>query len=206
MIYNGVKRTSLVLMRRTHIMNNTLYLNHASQLQSIAIILLIYSLCILLTAKTSTASAVHCIPSLPPHRFNPSVSPSSSSLTFCKEYSPATCCNSTHTNIIMKQLSPFFSFSLDELEEGYGVSEACKNYAVSIFCSPCSAEMGTGQQTGICSSSCDHFYTACQSALFENVNGQLQPCSSKSLICTPLNHIVNKSNRTYRTNNRSICS
>ena len=129
--------------------------------------------------------------SLPPHRFDPQSSPSrSSSLTLCKEYAASTCCNASHTAAVTKQLYPFYSFTLDDRVDGYGVSDDCRHLAVSVFCSPCHPLVGVGQLRGVCQESCDQWFTACSSSPFESVSGALQPCAADSLICSPLDAIV----------------
>lgn len=120
--------------------------------------------------------------------FDP-VPPSSHSLTFCQQYSSFTCCNSTQTNKIIKQLSPLF-LSVPTDGEGFGVNDSCKNYAASIFCSPCDPFVGTGVYNSICESSCLAWYSACSSSFFQfNLDGILQPCTPSSLLCTNLESI-----------------
>ena len=154
----------------------------------------LYSLLVLLLivcSNTSSAAApLKCRTSVPPHRFDTQPPRPSTTLTFCKEYSASTCCNATHTQAISRQLYPYFSTTFDERDEGYGVSDECRQLAASLHCSACHPMVGTGQLVGVCRESCDALYDACAPALFEHMTGLLQPCSPSTLVCSELSSFV----------------
>ena len=162
---------------------------------------LVLTLLILLSSLsliTSAALPPKCLSSLPPHRFEPKPARPSTSLTFCKEYSSSTCCNATHTQSITRQLYPYFSTTFDERDEGYGVSEECRQLAASLHCSACHPLVGTGQLVGVCGESCDALYVACAPSLFEHMNGLLQPCSPSTLVCSELSTFVSSGSELCR--------
>ena len=139
---------------------------------------------------TSAASQPKCLSSLPPHRFEPKPPRSTSSLTFCKEYASSTCCDGSHTQAITRQLYPYFATTFDERDEGYGVSDECRQLAASLHCAACHPMVGTGQLVGVCRESCDALYSACAPSLFEHATGLLQPCSPSTLVCSELSTFV----------------
>ena len=147
-------------------------------------------LCTLPLIATAAAPPAQCLASLPPHRFDTKPPRPSTSLTFCKEYSGSTCCNATHTQAITRQLYPYFSTSFDERDEGYGVSDECRQLAASLHCAACHPQVGTGRLVGVCRDSCDALYAACAPALFEQANGVLQPCSPATLVCSELSAFI----------------
>ena len=176
----GVERTRLLPSRSND--------DITSVSRSLALILFVVltSLCI----TTSAVSTSKCLTSLPPHRFDPKPPRPSTTLTFCKEYSGSTCCNASHTQYITRQLYPYFSTTFDERDEGYGVSDECRQLAASLHCSTCHPLVGTGQLVGVCRESCDALYSACAPSLFEHVNGLFQPCSPSTLVCSELSAFV----------------
>jgi len=60
-------------------------------------------------SSSSSFSSLPCISFSPLFKFDSSTSPQPhSDLTFCKEYRQATCCQSSHTQIIVRMLQPYF--------------------------------------------------------------------------------------------------
>jgi len=109
--------------------------------------------------------------------------PESQSLTICNTFSDRTCCNTTHTNKIRRQILGYY----DDKE----LSVDCRTIGVELQCSMCDPRIGTRLFDGVCLDYCQKAYRSCREAFYEvSTSGRLWACLSTSLVCSTLETIV----------------
>jgi len=109
--------------------------------------------------------------------------PEAQSLTICNTFSDRTCCNSTHTDKIKRQILGYY----DDKE----LSVDCRTIGVELQCSMCDPRIGTRLFEGVCLDYCQKAYRSCREAFYEiSSSGKLFACLSTSLVCSTLETIV----------------
>jgi len=109
--------------------------------------------------------------------------PEPQSLTICNTFSDRTCCNTTHTNKIRRQIIGYY----DDKE----LSVDCRTIGVELQCSMCDPRIGTRLFDGVCLDYCQKAYRSCREAFYEvSTSGRLWACLSTSLVCSTLETII----------------
>jgi hypothetical protein len=144
--------------------------------------------------KTSSSSASgrrkpgQICDSLQGHRFNavpPAKKNSYNPLSFCQGYWKNTCCNKSHTDVLLRK---------DRIVAAAKFSANCRHYSEMMQCSSCHPGVGTGAIKHICNSTCNSWYHACNEEFFassSSVGGVLTPCLEHHMICSRLDTFVN---------------
>ncbi|KAF6256704.1 hypothetical protein COO60DRAFT_83730 [Scenedesmus sp. NREL 46B-D3] len=107
-------------------------------------------------------------------------------LPFCDKYK-CSCCNASHALAIQRSVQHLL------LDEELGLS--CKAGLVMLACRLCDPQVGVGNVTSVCQSTCDSVYEACSEDYFafDESSGDITPCTSQlssSLVCSQLQQIA----------------
>mmetsp|Transcript_6950 Transcript_6950/g.12381 ORF Transcript_6950/g.12381 Transcript_6950/m.12381 type:complete len:296 (+) Transcript_6950:79-966(+) len=122
--------------------------------------------------------------------FNSSSGPkdrSKQDLQFCTEHHKRTCCERNHTRQV---LGWYGLFSTER-------SEKCTRLSRLVGCGLCDGDVGVGLKSDanlvlLCPSLCERWFRACAEDFFASMGSgsSLVPCTSSSLVCSPLNEIT----------------
>ena len=115
----------------------------------------------------------------------------SKSLSFCTKYRHNTCCNRTHTDVLMRS---------DRMTAVAGFNADCRALTEVFLCSVCDARVGTKAVNKACPGLCDRWFAACRGEFYTagvNEAAPLVPCTENSLVCSGLPEIV--------SNGRQFC-
>jgi len=80
-------------------------------------------------------------------------------LPFCSEHQRCTCCNASHAIAIQRQLSGLIGDA--------STTSQCKSISKKMFCRVCDPQVGAGVKTSVCRTTCDSWYSSCQSSFFD---------------------------------------
>lgn len=116
----------------------------------------------------------------------------SQDLQFCPEHHQRTCCEKSHTREVIGRFAAF----------SYNISGRCAQMSRLTLCSLCDADVGVGlksmlNQIVLCPNFCARWFNSCKNDFFapgSSADG-LNPCGPSSLVCSPLNEIVEDSRR-----------
>lgn len=119
--------------------------------------------------------------------FNPTPSrrkARSNPLSFCTRYWKDTCCNKSHTDVLLKR---------DRIVAAAKFSPSCRAATELLLCSSCHPSVGKGQMKHMCSHTCDSWFEACRQEFYaapRSLGSPLVPCLENAVICSRLDAIV----------------
>ena len=103
-------------------------------------------------------------------------------LPFCSQYSKS-CCRPSDSQRIFNAIKPVLQS--DE------ISSKCKKLTSEIYCSSCSADVGTRKINGICLNYCNEWYNQCRDEYYVfDLANKLQACTANSTVCSPLHSFI----------------
>jgi hypothetical protein len=109
---------------------------------------------------------------------------------FCVEHHQRTCCGKNHTRDVLGRFAAF----------SYNISGRCGKMTRLSLCSFCDGDVGAGlksrlNQIVLCSGFCERWFNSCREDFFApgSSGSGLSPCGPASLVCSPLDEIVEDS-------------
>ena len=102
-------------------------------------------------------------------------------LSFCHKYKQNTCCNRTHTDVIMRQ---------DRFAVAAHFAEPCRAMTELFLCKICDPRVGTMEVSTVCPGTCRRWFGACKDEFYSAGTSVLVPCTESSLVCSTLKDIV----------------